>query len=78
MSVSDDNFAVTREQVLYSQLRDGASFFRSGDERLYIRKNRFIATVADRYDEGFVFISKDGLVETFKAKQIRKGEIENG
>lgn len=77
MNIKEENFMVVKEQGLYSQLRDGASFFRSGDSRIYIKKNRFIACVADDcYSGGFVFIKKDGMVESSWAKQIGKGEIE--
>lgn len=75
MKITDNNFEVEKQQGLYSQLRDGASFSREGDPLLYIRKNRWIAVVAD-YSGGFKFIKKDGMVESLWAKQIKKGEIE--
>lgn len=75
MNITDDNFAIVKEEILYSQLRDGASFFRAGDSRIYIKKNRFIASCADDYCGSFVFIKKDGLVESSLAKQIKNGGI---
>ena len=78
MKVTDDNFKVVKETVLYSQLRDGASFFIKGDDKIYIKKNRFIATIADRFGCDFVFVKKDGMVESSWAKQITKKELSDG
>lgn len=71
METETSNYVTTRMKLKYSELRDGESFSRDGDEVLYIRVNRFEAISTDRYHDRIKFIHKDGMVEVTRMSNAR-------